>query len=162
MLVEKHDTLSIQEQCDLLDLSRRTYYYEPKMELAENLQIMRILDEIYLDHPYYGSRKMTAILQRQGYLVNRKRVQRLMRLIGIEAIYPQKRTTIANKAHQKYPYLLRNLDICQVNQVWSSDITYLPVFGGFFYLTAVIDVFHDLLLAGGFPIRWMPLFALKQ
>ena len=141
MLVEKHDSLSIQEQCDLLDLSRRTYYYEPKTESAENLQIMRLLDEIYLDHPYYGSRKMTAILQRQGYLINRKRVQRLMRLIGIEAIYPQKRTTIANKEHQKYPYLLRNLDICQVNQVWSSDITYLPVFGGFFYLTAVIDVF---------------------
>ena len=146
-IIEKHERVSIQEQCNLLGLPRRTYYYEPKTESAENLEIMRLLDEIYLDHPYYGSRKMTAVLKRDGYEINRKRVQRLMKVINIEAIYPKKRTTIANKDHQKYPYLLRNLNISKVNQVWCTDITYIPVFGGFFYLTAVMDVFSRFVLS---------------
>jgi putative transposase len=102
---------------------------------------MRLLDETYLEYPYYGSRKMTAVLRRYGYEINRKRVQRLMKLINIEAIYPKKRTTIGNKAHKKYPYLLRNLEISKVNQVWCTDITYTPVFEGFFYLSAVMDIF---------------------
>ena len=146
MLIGKYDGLSIKEQCKFLEVAESSYYYEPKKESAENLKIMRLLDEIYLEHPYYGSRKMRAVLQREGYEINRKRVQRLMKLIGIEAIYPKKRTTIGNKAHKKYPYLLRNLEISKVNQVWCTDITYIPVFGGFFYLTAVMDVFSRFVL----------------
>jgi len=147
MMIEKYDGLSIKEQCNFLEVAESSYYYEPKKESAENLEIMRLLDEIYLEHPYYGSRKMTVVLKRDGYEVNRKRVQRLMKIINIEAIYPKKRTTIANKAHKKFPYLLRNLEISQVNQVWCTDITYIPVFGGFFYLTAVMDVFSRFVLS---------------
>jgi len=147
MMIGKHDGLSIKEQCKFLEVAESSYYYEPKTESAENLEIMRLLDEIYLEHPYYGSRKMTAVLRRDGYEINRKRVQRLMRLINIEAIYPKKRTTIENKTHKKYPYLLRNLEISKVNQVWCTDITYIPVFRGFFYLSAVMDVFSRFVLS---------------
>ena len=140
-MVEKHEVISIQRQCELLGLSRSTYYYEPRMESEENLKLMRLIDELYLEHPFYGSRKMTAVLKIQGFEVNRKRIIRLMQIMGIEAIYPKKRTTIPAKGHTVYPYLLRNLVIERVNQVWSCDITYLPIFGGFFYLVAVIDVY---------------------
>jgi len=107
MLIEPgHASLSIAEQCTLLSLPRSSYYYEPIVEAAENLELMRLMDELHLQHPFYGSRQMSAALRRVDFEVNRKRVQRLMRLMGIEAMYPKPRTSIANSEHRTYPYLL--------------------------------------------------------
>src|SRR5260370_4663667 len=108
---------------------------------------MRLLDEQYLRRPYYGSRRMTVWLQYQGYEVNRERVQRLMRLMGLEAIYPKPKTTVAGAGHQVYPYLLRGVTITRPNQVWSTDITYVPMAQGFLYLTAILDWHSRLVLA---------------
>jgi putative transposase len=129
-----HDELSIRRQCELLGLARGSWYYEPLGETAENLKLMRRIDELYLLRPYFGSRRMGLELE-----VNRKRVQRLMRIMGLEAIYPKPRTTVPCPEHKIYPYLLRNVEIVRPNQVWSTDITYIPLRGGFLYLTAVID-----------------------
>ena len=118
MIIEKNEKISIKEQCELLEISEFTYYYQPQMESVENLNLMRIMDELYLEHPYYGSRKMTAVLRRKGFSVNRKRVQRLMNKMGIVAIYPKKRKQLYSKEHTIYPYLLRNRIIQQVNEVW--------------------------------------------
>ncbi len=126
-------------QCELLGLSRSSYYYEPATESAENLALMARLDREYTDHPFRGSRGMTAGLRRAGHEVNRKRVRRLMRLMGLEAIYPKPRLSVGGAGHKVYPYLLRNAAIERVNQVWSTDITYIPMPHGFMYLTAVID-----------------------
>lgn len=117
-----------------MGLPRSTWYYQVRGETAENLALMRAIDEQYLKTPFYGSRKLAWLL---GY--NRKRVQRLMRLMGIEAIYAKKRTTWPGAGHKIYPYLLRNVEIIRPNQVWSTDITYLPLRQGFLYLVAVID-----------------------
>lgn len=127
------------QQCELLGLSRSSYYYEPATESAENLAVMARLDREYTDHPFRGSRGMTAWLRREGHEVNRKRVRRLMRLMGLEAIYPKPRLSASGAGHKVYPYLLRNVAIERVNQVWSTDITYIPMPHGFMYLTAVID-----------------------
>jgi putative transposase len=126
--------LSISRQCELLGLPRSTAYYRPAGESAENLALMRRIDEQYLRTPFYGSRKLAAVLG-----VNRKRVQRLMGVMGIEAIYPRRRTTRPAAGHRIYPYLLRNVEVTRPDQVWSSDITYVPLQHGFLYLTAVID-----------------------
>ena len=126
--------LSVALQCELVGLPRSTWYYQVRGETAENLALMRAIDEQYLKTPFYGSRKLAWLL---GY--NRKRVQRLMRLMGIEAIYAKKRTTWPGAGHKIYPYLLRNVEIIRPNQVWSTDITYLPLRQGFLYLVAVID-----------------------
>jgi len=131
--------LSVSRQCELLDLSRSSYYYEPATESAENLALMALLDREYTAHPFRGSRGLTAWLQREGHVVNRKRVQRLMRLMGLEAVYPKPRLSVGGAGHKVYPYLLRNVAIERVNQVWSTDITYIPMPNGFMYLTAVID-----------------------
>ena len=128
-------SLSIVRQCDLLGLSRSTYYFKPLGETLENLTLMRLIDEEYTRRPFYGSRKMTAILCGQGYCVNRKRAQRLMVIMGLEAVYQRPRTTIASKDHKKYPYLLRGLAIEEPNFVWSSDITYIRMENGFVFLT---------------------------
>ena len=146
MIIEKHERISIKEQCELLGISESTYYYQPQSESEENLKLMRIIDETYLNHPSYGSRRMTAILRRKGFSVNRKRVQRLMNKMGIVAIYPEKRKQTRSKEHVVYPYLLRNRSIKNVNEVWCSDITYIPVHRGFFYLAAVMDVFSRFVL----------------
>jgi putative transposase len=130
----EHPELSIVRQCTLLGLSRSTRYYRPVGESAENLALMRRIDELYLRFPFYGSRKFSELLG-----VNRKRVQRLMRRMGIEAIYPKRRTTWPAAGHQIYPYLLRNVAILRPDQVWSSDITYIPLRHGFLYLVAVMD-----------------------
>ncbi len=122
-----------------MDLSRSSYYYEPATESAENLAVMAWIDREYTDHPFRGSRGMTAWLRREGHEVNRKRVRRLMRLMGLEAIYPKPRLSASGTGHKVYPYLLRNVAIERVNQVWSTDITYIPMPHGFMYLTAVID-----------------------
>jgi putative transposase len=140
MLVDKDDpSLSIDEQCKLLDLSRSSYYYEVTGESALNLEIMNQIDEIFTAHPFYGARKITDQLQRRGYCVNKKRISRLMAKMGLEAIYPKPNLSKCNPEHRIYPYLLRNLTIDRVNQVWSTDITYIRTQGGFVYLVAVID-----------------------
>ena len=142
-----HPELSIVEQCDLLGLPRSSYYYEPMPESAENLRLMRLIDEQYLETPYYGSRRMTQHLVRAGEQVNRKRVQRLMRTMGLEALFPGRKTTIRAPEHPIYPYLLRGLTIDRPNQVWCSDITYVPMRYGFMYLVAVMDWFSRYVLA---------------
>lgn len=139
--------LSLSRQCELIGLPRSTLYYEPAQESEENLDLMRLIDKQYLRTPFYGSRNITTWLKQEGHEVNRKRIQRLMRLMGIEAIYPKPRTSEAIKEHKKYPYLLRDMEIVRPNQVWSADITYLPVKNGFMYLVAVIDWYSRFILS---------------
>lgn len=139
MIEPGHPQLSIRRQCELVGLNRSTFYYTPARESDLNLYLMRLIDVQYTKTPFYGWRRMTAQLRRQGNEVNHKRVQRLMHKMGLEAIYPKRRTTIAAQGHKVYPYLLRNLSITHPNQVWSSDITYIRMRHGFMYLVAVID-----------------------
>jgi putative transposase len=141
-----HKKLSVREQCELLGLPRSSLYYTAVAETEEDLCLKRLIDEEYLRHPYYGSRKMTEHLRRLEYEVNRKRVQRLMREMGIAAIYPRK-TTVPAVGHKIYPYLLRGVKVVRVNQVWSADITYVPMQRGFMYLTAVMDWYSRYVLS---------------
>jgi len=134
--------LSVRRQCELLGLARSSCYFDPRGESVENLALMRRLDEQYLQTPFYGSRRMALELG-----VNRKRIARLMRLMGIAAIYPRKRTTWPGAGHKIYPYLLRNVAVTRVDQVWSTDITYVPLARGFVYLVAVIDWFSRFVLS---------------
>ena len=138
LIGHEYVSISVKRQCELLGLPRSTYYYQAGEESEENLQLMRLIDEQYLRRPFFGSRKMTLWLGQQGYEVNRKRVQRLMRLMGIEAIYRKPRTTIRNVENKVYPYLLRNVEITHPDQVWSTDITYIPLRRGFMYLVAIM------------------------
>jgi putative transposase len=131
--------LSLRRQCELLGLHRSTLYYAPAGESAENLHLMRLIDEQYLRTPFYGWPRMTAYLRRQGYVVNAKRVRRLMQKMGVQAIYPKPKTTRAGQEKSVYPYLLRGIEIRHPNFVWSADITYVPMRQGFMYLVAVID-----------------------
>jgi putative transposase len=133
-----HPDLSISRQCQLLGLSRASYYRK-STQRAEDLRLMRLIDETYTRWPFYGTRKMRDWLRRQGQTVSRKRVQRLMREMGLVSIAPKPNTSRAAPEHKVYPYLLKGLEIDQPNQVWCSDLTYLPVRGGFAYLTAVMD-----------------------
>jgi len=139
--------LSVRRQCELLGLSRSSLYYEPGGEVAEDLRLMRLIDEQYTARPFYGSRRMTVWLNEQGEEVNRKRVQRLMRVMGLEAIYPKPRLSLAGKGHRIYPYLLRGVTVERRDQVWSTDITYVPMPSGFMYLAAVIDWFSRYVIA---------------
>jgi putative transposase len=139
MVKPDYPELSIQSQCQLLGISRSSYYYQPQDISDEELRLLKLLDEQYLKTPFYGSRKMTVYLRLLGYEVNRKRVIRLMHQLGLQTIYAKKRTTIANPEHKIYPYLLRGLDIIHSNQVWCTDITYLPMRKGHFYLVAIMD-----------------------
>jgi putative transposase len=139
--------LSIVQQCELLGLARSSYYYEPVPASEENLRLMRLLDEQYTRTPFYGTRKMTAWLQSLGYAVNRKRVTRLLRQMGLEAIYPKPRTSLAGLTQQRYPYLLTGMNITRCNQVWSCDITYIRLQRGFIYLMAVMDWFSRYVLS---------------
>jgi putative transposase len=134
-----HPQLSVLRQCELLGLSRSTFYYQPAQESEEDLALMRLIDQQYTRYPFYGSRRMTAWLKAQRHPVNRKRVRRLMGLMGLEAIYPRPRLSAADRQHKVYPYLLRGVSIGRVDQVWSTDITYVPMTAGFMYLAAVID-----------------------
>jgi putative transposase len=134
-----HSSISIARQCALLGLHRSGYYYEPCGESEENLQLMRLLDQQYMDTPYYGIGRMQWFLGQKGYQVNHKRVARLLRIMGLEAVYPKPNLSKANPAHKIYPYLLRGVKIEQVNQVLSTDITYIPMAKGFMYLVAVMD-----------------------
>ena len=139
--------MSICRQCELLGLARSSFYYEPAVETAENLALMRLIDRQYTDCPFYGSRRMTAWLHSAGHAVNRKRVQRLMRLMRLEAVYPKPKLSAAGQGHKVFPYLLRGVTIARVNQVWSTDITYVPLAAGFMYLAAVIDWFSRYVIA---------------
>lgn len=139
--------MSVRRQCELLGLNRSTWYYEPVAESAANLALMRQIDEEYTRRPFYGSRKIVKWLRQQGQVVNRKRVQRLMRLMGLEAIYPKPRTTVFGTGHKIYPYLLRNVAVTRPNQVWSTDITYVPLVRGFLYLTAIMDWYSRYVLS---------------
>jgi putative transposase len=142
-----HASLSIRRQCELLGLNRSTWHYQGAEEAEQNLWLMRLIDEQYLETPFYGSRRMTVCLNRAGHAVNRKRVQRLMRRMGIEAIYPRPQTTRRNPEHRVFPYLLRGLQIVQPCQVWSTDITYVPLPRGSMFLTAVIDWYSRYVLS---------------
>lgn len=147
LIESDHLELSIRRQCELVGLSRASYYYAPATETPLNLKLMRLLDEEYTAHPFYGRRRLTIYLRQQGYAVNEKRVRRLMQTMGLEAIYPRPRTTVVNQTHRIYPYLLHGIEIRRVNQVWSSDITYIPLANGFMYLVAVIDWYSRYVLA---------------
>jgi putative transposase len=138
----EHKQLTIARQCELVGLARSSWYYRPAGESAENLALMRAIDEQYLRTPFYGSRKLSEVLG-----VNRKRVQRLMRTMGIEAIYSKRRTTWPAAGHKIYPYLLRNAEVTRPDQVWAGDITYVPLRHGFLYLVAVMDWYSRCVLS---------------
>lgn len=147
MIEPGNKILTVQQQCSLIKLSRSSYYYNPLGITEEELEIMNRIDKTYTDYPFYGVRKITEELRRQGSLYNHKRIYRLMRLMGIEAIRPKKNLSKPNKDHLVYPYLLRNVKVTTNNQVWSSDITYLPLYNDFVYLVAVIDWFSRYVLS---------------
>ena len=138
MITRKSD-LPVTRQCQLLNLNRSTVYYPPRPVSADDLRLMRRIDEMYLKRPFYGSRRLRDWLQDEGITVNRKRVQRLMRQMGMVAIYPKARTSKPGKGHKIYPYLLRNLKIDRPSQVWATDVTYIPMAKGFVYLVAIMD-----------------------
>jgi len=147
-LVDRGDgELSIVAQCRMLKVARSTLYWRPAAASEDDLRLMRLIDEQYLTAPFYGSRRMVAVLRRDGWTVNRKRVRRLMRLMGIEAIYQKPNTSRPHPDHKVYPYLLRGLAIDRPNQVWCADITYIPLAKGFVYLVAVMDWFSRRVLA---------------
>lgn len=137
----------MRRQCELLGVNRSGLYYEPLGESGENLTLMRLLDEQYTRTPFYGSRKMVEWLATQGFEVNRKRVSRLMALMGIEAVYPKPKLSQPGEGHRIYPYLLRGVEVNRVNQVWSTDITYIRMAQGFVYLAAVMDWFSRYVLS---------------
>ena len=134
-----HEKLSVRRQCRVLGLHRSTVYYEPRPEPAGDVELMRLIDEEYTRHPFYGSRQLTRWLNEQGHDVNRKRVQRLMRITGIEGLAPGPSTSRPHPQHKVYPYLLRRVEVTRANQVWAADITYIPMARGFCYLVAIID-----------------------
>ena len=138
-LIEACPELSLRRQCELIGIARSGCYYEPVPETEQNLALMRQLDELHLAYPVYGSRRLTALLRRAGYGVNRKRVQRLLQVMGVEAVYPRRALSQPGAGHQIYPYLLNDLEISGPDQVWCSDITYVPMAYGFMYLVAVMD-----------------------
>ena len=131
--------LSLSRQCRVLAIGRSSFYYAPKGESPENLALMRRIDELFMKYPFYGSRQMVRQLRREGVCVGRHRVRRLMRLMGLEAIYQAPRTSDPNPAHRVYPYLLKGMVIETPNRVWCADITYIPVQRGFLYLVAIMD-----------------------
>jgi putative transposase len=139
MIEPEHPRLSVVRQCELVSISRSGFYYRPAGETPLNLALMRLIDEQFLQTPWYGSRQMARHLRREGYTVGRKRVRRLMARMGLEPIYQRPRTTIPHPGHRIYPYLLREMVIDRPNQVWCADITYIPMRRGFLYLVAVMD-----------------------
>lgn len=139
--------ISLRRQCQLLGVNRSGLYYQARCESPENLKLMRLIDEEYTRRPFYGSRKMMLSLQGQGHAVGRHRVRRLMRLMGLEAVYPKPRLSQPGEGHKVYPYLLNGVNITRVNQVWSTDITYIRMAEGFVYLVAVMDWYSRFVLS---------------
>lgn len=143
-----HPDFSLRRQCELIGLNRASYYYQPAPESQLNLTLMRLIDEQYLRTPFYGYLKMTEYLrQTEPYPVNAKRVARLMQLMGLQAVGPRPRTSQPHPEHKVYPYLLRGLEITRPNQVWSADITYIPMPRGFMYLVAILDWYSRYVLS---------------
>lgn len=138
-MVSKNHPLSVSQRCRLLDVARSTAYYRPAPVSEEDLVLMRLIDEIHLELPFYGSRRIRDELEDRGHRVNRKRVQRLMRQMGLAALYPKRRTSAPGRGHKIYPYLLGGIDIERPNQVWAADICYIPMAKGFMYLVAIMD-----------------------
>ncbi len=146
-MIDKDNRLPVTRQCELLNLNRSTVYYQGAGVSDEDLALMRRIDEMHLRRPFYGSRRLRDWLQDEGYGVGRKRVRRLMRLMGIRALYPRPHTSKPGKGHKIYPYLLRDLTIERPNQVWATDITYIPMARGFVYLVAIMDWYSRKVLA---------------
>ena len=147
LVVSAHPRVSLTKQCELLDISRSSVYYKPKGQSALNEVLMKHINRHFLEHPYYGVKRMTEYLNKDlGYRVNEKRVRRLYKIMNLKTIYPKPITTKRDPLTYKYPYLLRNLSITHPNQVWQTDITYIPMFRGFMYLAAIIDVYSRKIL----------------
>lgn len=142
-----HPEISLRRQCELLGANRSGLYYEPVGESAENLMLMRLIDQEYTRHPFLGSRRLVVWLGKRGQVANRKRVARLMDLMGIEAVYPKPKLSQPGQAHTIYPYLLEGVQVTRINQVWSTDITYIRMARGFVYLVAVMDWFSRFVLS---------------
>jgi putative transposase len=147
-LVDRDDpVLPVAAQCRLLQVARSTLYYQPVPASPDDLAVMRRIDELHLEYPFYGSRRMSVVLRDDGWVVNRKRAQRLMRVMGLETLYQKPNTSRPHPDHKVYPYLLRGLIIDRPNQVWCADITYVPMAKGFVYLVAIMDWFSRRVLA---------------
>lgn len=146
-MIEVVPSISLRKQCELLAVSRSSVYYEPAATSSEQLALMRRIDELHLQFPFYGSRKMAEALRREGQSVNRKQIQRLMRLMDLESLAPKPNTSRPAPEHPRYPYLLRNVKIYRVNQVWCTDVTYIPMACGFGYLVAIMDWYSRRVLA---------------
>jgi putative transposase len=139
MINKEHKNITLSRQCDLLDINKSSLYYERRSESEENLLLMKQIDELHTFHPYYGARRIQKTMQRKGNSYNIKRIRRLMFKMGILTKYPKRNLSKIAPGHKKYPYLLRDISITKNNQVWSTDITYIPMEKGFMYLTAIID-----------------------
>ena len=161
LLEPDHASIGLRRQCDLLDLPRSTAYYAPIPESQENLDLMKEIDAIYLDNPSYGSRTIAAVLVNSDWAVNRKRVQRLMRLMNIAGVVPKRNLSKPSPGHRVFPYLLRNVAISHPDQVWSTDITYVPLRNGFVYLTAVMDWYSRYVLSWKLSSRLEGSFCLE-
>jgi putative transposase len=146
-MIQREHALPVSRRCELLEVARSTAYYRPKDVSDDDLALMRLIDEIHLELPFYGSRRIVDELHERGHEVNRKRVQRLMRQMGLAALYPKRRTSRPGEGHKVYPYLLRGLAIERPNQVWAADICYLPMARGFMYLVAVMDWYSRRMLS---------------
>lgn len=147
MIEFEHKKISVQRQCELIDLLRSSLYYKPRGDDSFDAELMRVLDEEYTKTPFYGVRRMTVRLQKRGYEVGEKRVRHLLRAMGLMAVYPKKRLSLPSPNHKKYPYLLRGVTIERPNQVWSVDITYVRLRKGFAYLVAIMDWFSRYVIA---------------
>ena len=147
MIDSNYSNLSIALQCDLLSVNKSTYYYKQRGLTKQDLEIMKMIDEIYTEHPYFGARRMSKHLEPRGIIIGRKAVSRYYKIMAIEAVYPKMNLSKRNQAHKIYPYLLRGVNITKVNQVWSTDITYIRMAQGFVYLVAVIDWFSRYILS---------------
>lgn len=145
-MVDIEDTLSIKSQCQMLSLSRSGHYYQSQKKEV-NLDLKRALCDLYEDCPFYGYRKMVCDLRAKGFNVGKKLVRKLKRELGLKTMYPEPKTSIPNKAHKKYPYLLRDVEITHVNQVWSADISYIPMGKSFVYIVGIIDWYSRKILS---------------
>jgi len=155
-----HPRISVSRQCELLDLPRSSLYYVPHRDTGYNEQLMVLIDEQYLKTPFYGVPKMTKWLRREGHLVNLKRIRRLMRQMGLEAIYPRRRRglSLAAKEHKIYPYLLKDVAVIHPDQVWAADITYVRMYRGWLYLMAILDWFSRYVVAWELSVTLEPAF----
>lgn len=162
MIDDTDPDLSVRRQCGLIGLTRSSLYYQPVPVAEIDLAMMKLIDEVYLEHPYYGVVRMTDALRDKGYTVNYKRVRRLMRVMGLEAVYQKPRTSVPHPEHRVWPYLLRDIDITCANQVWASDITFVPSRNGFWYLVAVMDWYSRYVLSWRVSATMDSIFCIKS